>query len=49
MQRHWQEVAPPINLSMAAFIGFKPKKVRVAEADDFDSDEFIKIATMFQT
>jgi hypothetical protein len=48
MQRHWQEVAPPINLSMAAFIGFKPKKVRVAEADDFDIDEFIKIAQQYK-
>jgi hypothetical protein len=48
MQRHWQEVAPPINLTMAAFVGFKPKKVRLAATDDFDIDDFIKIAQQYK-
>jgi hypothetical protein len=49
MQRHWQEVAPPINILMAAYVGFKPKKVsRQSEAEDFDLDEFLKIAQQYK-
>jgi hypothetical protein len=37
MQRHWREVAPPLNLCMAAYVGFKPKPARNA---GFDGDDF---------
>ena len=33
MQRHWREVAPPLNISIAAQVGFKPKPPR-DETDD---------------
>jgi hypothetical protein len=42
MQRHWSSVAPPLNLSLAAYVGFKPKpKARLAEQmteDDLTRD-----------
>jgi hypothetical protein len=47
MQRHWRSVAPPLNVTLAAFVGFKPKTpVQAAEA--FDIDAFLQVATMFQ-
>jgi hypothetical protein len=48
MQRHWRRVAPPVNVTMAAFVGFKPKKDIQQAADAFDIDAFLQIATMFQ-
>jgi hypothetical protein len=41
MQRHWQEVAPPLNVALAAYVGFKPKK-RARPASEFDGDEFAR-------
>jgi hypothetical protein len=39
MQRHWREVAPPLNICMAAYVGFKPKPVRNPQGG-FDGDAF---------
>lgn len=38
MQRYWREVAPPVNLCMAALVGFKPRPARMSGA--FDGDAF---------
>jgi len=48
MQRHWRSVAPPLNVTLAAFVGFKPKKAVHAAADAFDIDAFLQVAAMFQ-
>jgi hypothetical protein len=48
MQRHWRSVAPPLNVTMAAFVGFKPRKPVQLAADDFDIDAFLQVATMFR-
>lgn len=40
LQRHWTQVAPPAHLSLAALIGFKPK--RAAEAVVQDPDELAR-------
>ena len=48
MQRHWRTVAPPINVTLAAFVGFKPKTTGQTAADAFDLDAFLKVATLFQ-
>jgi hypothetical protein len=48
MQRHWRTVAPPLNVTMAAFVGFKPRKAVNQAADAFDIDEFLQVAKMFQ-
>jgi len=48
MQRHWRNVAPPLNVSLAAFVGFKPRKAVSPAPDAFDIDAFLQIATMFQ-
>jgi hypothetical protein len=48
-QDYCREVAPPVNIAMAAQVGFKPKRKReVVEADDFDIDEFLKIAQQYK-
>jgi len=31
LQRHWTRVAPPAHLSLAALIGFKPKRAGAGE------------------
>lgn len=41
-----QETAPPLNISMAAFIGFKPKKP-AKPAEEFDIDEFLSVVQQF--
>jgi len=48
MQRHWRTVAPPLNVSLAAFVGFKPKKPVQQGAEAFDIDAFLQVAAMFQ-
>jgi len=48
MQRHWRSVAPPLNVTLAAFVGFKPKRAVQAAADTFDIDAFLQVAAMFQ-
>jgi hypothetical protein len=48
MQRHWRSVAPPLNVTMAAFCGFKPKTPVQPGADAFDIDAFLQVAAMFQ-
>jgi hypothetical protein len=48
MQRHWRSVAPPPNVTLAAFVGFKPRKTVQQTADAFDIDAFLQVATMFQ-
>jgi hypothetical protein len=48
MQRHWRSVAPPLNVSLAAFCGFKPRKTVSQVADGFDIDAFLQVAAMFQ-
>ncbi len=47
MQRHWRTVAPPPNVTLAAFVGFKPRKA-VQAAEEFDIDAFLRVAAMFQ-
>jgi hypothetical protein len=49
MQRHWRTVAPPLNVSLAAFVGFKPKVSVERQAEAFDIDAFLQVATMFQS
>jgi hypothetical protein len=48
MQRHWRGVAPPLNVTLAAFVGFKPRKAVSQAADAFDIDAFLQVAAMFQ-
>jgi hypothetical protein len=48
MQRHWRSVAPPLNVTLAAFVGFKPRKPGQQAADAFDIDAFLQVAAMFQ-
>jgi hypothetical protein len=48
MQRHWRTVAPPVNVTLAAFVGFKPKPLAQTSADAFDLDAFLSVAAMFQ-
>jgi hypothetical protein len=48
MQRHWRSVAPPLNVTLAAFVGFKPRKAAQHAADAFDIDAFLQVATMFR-
>jgi hypothetical protein len=42
MQRHWREVAPPANLLIAAYVGYKPKtparRVEDMNEREFDAD-----------
>ncbi len=33
LRRHWREVAPPAHLSLAALIGFKPRRTEAAIDD----------------
>jgi hypothetical protein len=40
MQRHWREIAPPVNLCMAALVGFKPKPAQGRQG--FDGDAFAR-------
>jgi len=37
-----------VNVTLAAFVGFKPKKTVQASAEEFDIDAFLQVATMFQ-
>jgi hypothetical protein len=37
-----------VNVTLAAFVGFKPKTPAPA-ADAFDLDAFLKVAAMFQS
>ncbi len=48
MQRHWRSVAPPLNVTLAAFCGFKPRAAVQPAADAFDIDAFLQVAAMFQ-
>jgi hypothetical protein len=49
MQRHWRSVAPPLNVTLAAFCGFKPRAAVQPAADAFDIDAFLQVAAMFQS
>jgi hypothetical protein len=48
MQRHWRTVAPPLNVTLAAHVGFRPKTSTPTAADAFDLDAFLHVAAMFQ-
>jgi hypothetical protein len=41
-------VAPPLNVTLAAFCGFKPRAAVQPAADAFDIDAFLQVAAMFQ-
>jgi hypothetical protein len=53
MQRHWRTVAPPLNVMLAAFVGFRPKKPSSSGSQEedpaaFDIDAFLRIAQAFK-
>jgi hypothetical protein len=41
LQQHWAETAPPTYVSMAAWIGYRPKK-RPADEQDVDFEGFMR-------
>jgi hypothetical protein len=48
MQRHWRSIAPPLNVTLAAFCGFKPRKAGQQAEEAFDLDSFLQVAAMFK-